>query len=256
VSYLTSFSSFTRVIFFNRQCVAESFEKGKEDIMASYICVSGNIASGKTTLVQAFSEIFGWYPIYENLDSHPYFADFYSNMIQWSFHNQIYFLIEAFRIQSHISSLKEQSIVCQDFSIYERHLYTELLFEQGQMTSRDYITCTELFKLVLQFGKKPDCIIYLEASPDFLLKRVQKRGRKPESTIQASFLENLNGRYNEWFQKRLSKQVIKINIERNDLTNSYTINKLKNRILSKLEGRQIPHSSVNQNPIGKERKTK
>ncbi|HEX9597254.1 MAG TPA: deoxynucleoside kinase, partial [Anaerolineales bacterium] len=46
--------------------------------------------------------------------------------------------------------------------------------------------------------RPPDLVIYLRASVPTLQRRIASRGRDFESTIQAEYLEQLNGLYEQW----------------------------------------------------------
>lgn len=200
--------------------------------MSKYVCIAGNLAVGKTTLVKMLGRRPNWKPIYESIDSHPYINDFYSDPQRWAFHNQLYFLVESLRIQLTLSrSNGDNHINCQDFSIYDRHLYTEMMFEQGQMNERDYTTCAELFNLVLETGIKPDCIVYLKASPSTILKRLSTRGRRAESKVDIALIENLATKYDDWFLNRIESKVLVVNNEETDFTDDREVENLKNRIV-------------------------
>ncbi len=60
--------------------------------MKRFIAVAGNIGVGKSTLVRLLSQRLGWKAFYEPVTENPYLADFYTDMRQWAFHSQIFFL--------------------------------------------------------------------------------------------------------------------------------------------------------------------
>src|SRR5882762_3024467 len=71
-------------------------EKIRMQHKIKHIAISGNIGSGKTTLVEKLSKHYNWIPLYESADNNPYLKDFYEDMTRWAFHLQIYFLNSRF----------------------------------------------------------------------------------------------------------------------------------------------------------------
>ena len=82
-----------------------------------YIAIAGNIGAGKSSLTGLLAQHFGWKAFYESVDDNPYLADFYEDMLRWSFNLQIYFLSSRFRHQKDM--LRKQISLIQDRTIYE-----------------------------------------------------------------------------------------------------------------------------------------
>ena len=47
-----------------------------------YISIAGNIGSGKTTLATKLGRHYGWLPQFEGVEENPYLNDFYNDMVQ------------------------------------------------------------------------------------------------------------------------------------------------------------------------------
>lgn len=162
-----------------------------------FIAVSGNIGSGKSTLTQLLSQRFNWEPYFESVDDNPYLSDFYADMSRWSFHLQIYFLSKRFMNQKQI--LESERSIIQDRTIYEdAEIFARNLYEIGKMDRRDYENYRELYKVMTNYLKAPDLLIYLRASVDTLLYQIGKRGRDFEKAITREYLEQLNRHYEHW----------------------------------------------------------
>lgn len=162
-----------------------------------FIILAGNIGSGKTTLTAKLSKALGLKPYYEPVADNPYLSDFYHDMKRWSFPLQVYFLTH--RYQSHLDIICSKCSAIQDRSIYEdAHIFARALFEQGDMSERDYETYWHLFQLMSREIRPPSLIIYLKRSVPKLLERVRLRGREFESTLSVDYLTLLNGYYDDW----------------------------------------------------------
>jgi deoxyadenosine/deoxycytidine kinase len=142
----------------------------------------------------------GWEPFYEAVDDNPYLADFYKDMRTWSFHSQIFFLTR--RLRHHRQLLDHPGSVVQDRSVYEdAEIFARNLYEQGNMTDRDYDSYHELYRVLTEFLPPPDVVVYLRASVDTLLERIRKRGREFEQDIAPAYLGQLNGLYEDWLDR-------------------------------------------------------
>lgn len=162
-----------------------------------FIVVAGNIGSGKTTLTRYLSRYLGFTPSYESVDGNPYLADFYLDMERWSFPLQIYFLGKRF--ESHRAIVEGTESVIQDRSVYEDcAIFAENLRRNGQMTQRDFDNYKQIYTIMGNYFRPPDLVVYLKASMGTLEKRIAKRGRDYEASIPKTYLEQLNGLYDEW----------------------------------------------------------
>lgn len=162
-----------------------------------FIAIAGNIGVGKSTLTGLLAQRMNWKPVYEAVEDNPYLADFYADMAAWSFHSQVFFL--GRRLQHHRLILDDPVSAVQDRSVYEdAEIFAANLYRRGQMSSRDYATYRELYTSINLYLPPPDLIVYLRASVETLLKRIQLRGRAYEHSIEPAYLAQLNELYAEW----------------------------------------------------------
>jgi deoxyadenosine/deoxycytidine kinase len=181
-----------------------------------FVAVAGNIGVGKTTLTRLLSKELGWRAYYEKVVENPYLAPFYKDMSRWSFHLQIYFLSHRFKSQKEITQWPDSCI--QDRSIYEDvEIFARTLYDQGFMNEMDYENYRLLFSTMVEYLRKPDIIIYLRASILNLKKRIRKRGRDYEQTIDPGYLKQLNDAYERWIDE--AEEANEFNIMRVDTLN-------------------------------------
>ena len=172
-----------------------------------HIAVSGNIGSGKTTLVEKLSRHYGWLPLYESVDHNPYLRDFYEDMTRWAFHLQIYFLNSRFK---QVREIREnQRPVIQDRTIYEdAHIFAANLHGSGNINERDYHCYLDIYTSMINFVEPPDLLIYLKADIPKLVQQIQKRNRDFEFNIKLEYLKNLNDHYQKWIDSYQGKLLI------------------------------------------------
>ena len=174
-----------------------------------FVGIAGNIGVGKTTFTQTVADRMNWKPFYESVADNPYLSDFYGDMQRWSFNLQIYFLHHRFRHQREINA--ESRGVIQDRTIYEDvEIFARNLHEMGNMDGRDWENYSNLFAVMTSYLRKPDLIIYLRASTDTLISRIQNRNRDYEKTIDPQYLHRLNMSYDKWIGSIVDIAVLKI----------------------------------------------
>lgn len=188
-------------------------------IHPKHIAVSGNIGAGKTTLTEMLAKHYGWQAEFEDVDENPYLTDFYSDMSQWAFHLQVYFLNSRFEQVNKVRA-GEQTVI-QDRTIYEdAYIFAKSLHHQGYFNDRDYKNYLSLFESMIQFVKAPDLLIYLKSDIDKLVKNIEKRGRTYESAIRIDYLQGLNAHYNDWIATYKEGKLLVIDVNPIDFVNN------------------------------------
>ena len=167
---------------------------------SKYIAVAGNIGAGKSSLTGLLSKHFSWEAFYESVEDNPYLADFYEDMLRWSFNLQIYFLSSRFRHQKDM--LEKDISLIQDRTIYEDvEIFAKNLHEMNLMSDRDFANYEALFHEMSNYLRPPDLLIYLRAQVPTLVRQIQQRGRDYENTIRIDYLERLNRLYEDWIDR-------------------------------------------------------
>jgi deoxyadenosine/deoxycytidine kinase len=177
-----------------------------------FIAIAGNIGAGKSTLTAMLADHFDWEPFYEANAENPYLADFYEDMTRWSFHSQVFFLGK--RLEHHRLLIDHPGSVVQDRTVYEdAEIFARNLYQQGNMTDRDYHAYRSLYKAVASFLPPPSLLLYLDCSVDTLVNHIQKRGRDYEKNMSRDYLTQLNCLYNDWIDDWTACPVLRLKID-------------------------------------------
>jgi deoxyadenosine/deoxycytidine kinase len=172
-----------------------------------YIAIAGNIGAGKSSLTGLLAQHFGWQAFYESVDDNPYLADFYEDMLRWSFNLQIYFLSSRFRHQKDM--LQKEISLIQDRTIYEDvEIFAKNLHQMSLMSDRDFNNYEALFHEMSYYLRPPDLLIYLRAQVPTLVRQIQQRGREYENSIRIDYLERLNILYEDWIGRYPHEKLI------------------------------------------------
>lgn len=182
-----------------------------------YVAVSGNIGSGKSTLVSFLSNQYGFVPFHEPNDENPYLADFYGDMSGWAFHSQVFFLTHKFRLHQELESQK--SPVVLDRTIYEdAEIFASGLHADKKISDRDFAVYQALYQSMCKSLRPPDLMIYLRCPITTLKKRILMRGRKMEEDIPTAYLTGLQKKYDNWIDRYNHGEIIVIETDKLDYT--------------------------------------
>jgi deoxyadenosine/deoxycytidine kinase len=161
------------------------------------ILVAGNIGSGKTSLTERIGERLGFRTAFESVADNPYLPNFYTDMRQWSFQLQVYFL--GHRAEQHLEMWNDSRSAIIDRSIYEdAFIFARALYHMGNLTELDYQTYLRLFNLVIKILPVPSLLVYLKAPVPVLMERIRRRGRDIETSISPDYLSLLDSFYYDW----------------------------------------------------------
>ncbi|WP_462410023.1 deoxynucleoside kinase [Neobacillus sp. Marseille-QA0830] len=159
-----------------------------------FITVEGPIGVGKTSLAKAISERFQFALLKEIVDENPFLGKFYENIEEWSFQTEMFFLCNRFKQLGDINThyLSQNKAVVADY-----HIFKNLIFAQRTLNAAEYKKYYKIYQILTEDMPKPNVIIYLNASLDTLLNRIQLRGREIEKNISPLYLEQLSLDYEQ-----------------------------------------------------------
>ncbi|MBF2684797.1 deoxynucleoside kinase [Listeria welshimeri] len=194
-----------------------------EGVGNKVIVLAGMIGAGKSSYTELIANELGTKAFYESIKDNRILEMFYDDPKRWAFALQIYFLNTRFR--SIKAALTDQNNVL-DRSIYEDALFTQINFEEGNISEPEMDTYLDLLdnmmeELAYMPKKAPDLLIYLRGSLDTVLSRISLRGR-PYEQIDANsglleYYKHLHSRYDSWFASYDKSQTLVINIDEIDI---------------------------------------
>ena len=160
-----------------------------------YIAVEGPIGVGKTTLARRIADTFDYDLLLEEAELNPFLERFYQNRQQTALATQLFFLFQ--RVQK-ITELKQRDMFDQarvaDFVLEKAPLFARVNLEPDEFTLYE-----KVFSKMRVDAPVPDLVIYLQANPDRLMERIDRRGIDAERLIDRQYLEQLNEVYSEFF---------------------------------------------------------
>jgi deoxyadenosine/deoxycytidine kinase len=146
----------------------------------SRIEICGAIASGKTTLTNAYSK-FGQKTELEDFSKISMLDDFYADPLAVSFETEISFTLQHY-YQVKKALRTGEYTVC-DFSSVDDYAFALAILNEKEMPIYN-----KIFAYIIDRIGKPQKLIRLYASADELLSRIKRRGRENEQSINKSSL--------------------------------------------------------------------
>lgn len=198
-----------------------------------YIAIEGPIRVGKSTLARILAEQLHARRILDCEDN-PFLADFYDEKPGAAFRAQMHFLYERYRRLEELRAEEKPGPILSDF-IFEK----DKIFAYINLDNEELRLYEKYFDLLAQSLPVPDLVIYLQAKPEVLKKRVSKKGDPSESEISAEYLEAVASGYEHFFFRYSASNLLVVDtseidfVERNE-----DLQELLNRLRQPVKGTQ------------------
>jgi deoxyadenosine/deoxycytidine kinase len=162
---------------------------------AKYIVVEGPIGVGKTSLAKMLAHEFQARTVFERVEDNPFLPKFYKSRETYAFQNQTFFLLNRY----------QQQIELAQQDLFNQNTVADYLFAKDQIFASLTLSAEELslyqqiYALLNTRVPKPDLVVYLQARPEVLYKRVKKRDKKYERGVTFEYLGEVAQAYNQFF---------------------------------------------------------
>ena len=182
-----------------------------------YIAVEGPIRVGKSTLAQVLAERLSAQRVME-AEENPFLRAFYEGERGAAFQAQFAFMVQRFeRLKALDVGPRSHKAVIADF-IFEK----DKLFACLNLTDQELEIYNRYFNHFREQLPTPDLVIYLQASPEVLRKRLKKKNAPGEKAINDEYLEEVVKAYEHFFFHYTSSDLLIVNtseidfVERNE----------------------------------------
>jgi deoxyadenosine/deoxycytidine kinase len=162
---------------------------------AKYVVVEGPIGVGKTSLAKMLAGEFQARTVFERVEDNPFLPKFYKSREMYAFQNQTFFLLNRYQQQMELSQQ----------NLFNQNTVADYLFAKDQIFATLTLSAEELSLYQQIYGllntrvPKPDLVVYLQARPEVLYKRVKKRDKKFERGVTFEYLTEVSQAYNQFF---------------------------------------------------------
>ncbi len=159
-----------------------------------YIVVEGPIGVGKTSLARRLADAFRCELVEELPDANPFLEQFYADPGRSGLATQLAFLLSRYRQQRALAPGRDGRGLVADYLFAKDRIFAEMNLEGPELD-----LYREVSSLMADPIPTPDLVIYLEARPEVLRRRLRKRNREFERRIREAYLEELIEAYRRFF---------------------------------------------------------
>lgn len=174
-----------------------------------YIAIEGPIGAGKTSLAERLAEQWSMHALLERPKDNPFLERFYHDMARYALATQLHFVVQRVD-EAHEAAevLARGTPLVADYIAQKNDIFARLTLDDDE------------WRLYRRFASQadvaapvPDLVIYLQASPQTLLQRVQKRARPEEAPLSEVYLRKLADAYDHFFYHYDASPVLTVNTE-------------------------------------------
>ncbi len=184
-----------------------------------YICIEGNLGSGKTSLVSMLCREFNGKEIMESFENNPFLPLFYENPDRYAFTVELFFMTERYKqLQAHLSNPD----LFSNHTIADFFFTKSLLFARKNLGADEYRLFQMLFSVLDKSFPNPDILVYLHRDTSHLLKNIKERNRPYEQTLKADYLLKIQDSYFEYLRNITSYPVLILDIQDMDFVKNPT----------------------------------
>ncbi|HLX00971.1 MAG TPA: deoxynucleoside kinase [Trinickia sp.] len=175
-----------------------------------YIAIEGPIGVGKTSLARIFSERWSMQPLFERPDDNPFLERFYRDSARYALATQLQFALQrAQEAREVIAARAAGTALIADFIAQKNDIFARLTLPDDEYPLYRALAS----RIDTAAAPQPDLVVYLQASPEVLFTRIQKRARPSELQISDAYLRALCDAYNEFFYHYDGAPVLTVNAE-------------------------------------------
>jgi deoxyguanosine kinase len=198
-----------------------------------YIAIEGPIRVGKSTLARILAEQLHARRVLDCEDN-PFLADFYDEKPGAAFRAQMHFLYERYRRLVEARTQDYAGPILSDFIFEKDKIFAYINLDNEELRLYD-----KYFDLLATSLPAPDLVIYLQAKPEVLRKRVSKKGDPAETEISGEYLEAVATAYEHFFFRYSASNLLVVDTTEIDFVErNQDLQELLNRLRQPVKGTQ------------------
>jgi deoxyadenosine/deoxycytidine kinase len=183
----------------------------------NYLCIEGTIGAGKTSFCNLLAQRCDARLVLEAAEENPFLEKFYRERRAYAFQTQIWFLASRYR---QLSGTIGQQDLFYDVTVSDYIFAKDRLFASVNLEEEELALYGQISSVMADKIPPPDLVVYLQASTDTLLRRIERRGRPYEFNMDPKYLDMLNNAYNHFFFHYNQSPLLIVNTDKLDFVNN------------------------------------
>jgi deoxyadenosine/deoxycytidine kinase len=198
-----------------------------------FIAVEGPLRVGKSTLTQILADRMHARRILDCEDN-PFLADFYREKSGAAFRAQMYFLMERQRRLRDALVDAPAGPVAADYLLEK-----DKIFAYINLDNIDLQLYERYYSILTAGLRAPDLVIYLQATPEVLQKRIARKRAPSEGRISRAYIEEVVRAYEHFFFRYSASDLLVVNTSEIDFVDrSDDLQQLLRRLQEPVKGTQ------------------
>ncbi len=198
-----------------------------------HIAIEGPIRVGKSTLAKSLADQLHARRIFDAEDN-PFLADFYNEEPGSAFRAQMYFLYERYHRLLAIRLEDNPAPIVSDFLFEKDKIFAYLNLDNEELKLYE-----RYFEMLAPSILAPDLVIYLQAKPEVLRKRVSKKGDPAETQISPEYVEAVANAYEHFFFRYSASNLLVVDTSEIDFVQrNQDLQELLRRLRQPVKGTQ------------------
>ncbi len=199
-----------------------------------YIAVEGPIRVGKSTLAQILADRLNAQRVMEP-ESNPFLGAFYEGERGAAFQAQFAFLVRRFeQLQALDLGSKSQRVIVADY-IFEK----DKIFAYLNLNDQELEIYNRYYNYFREQLPTPDLVIYLQATPDVLKKRLKRKNAPGERALSDEYLGEVVKAYDHFFFHYTSSDLLIVNTSEIDFVDhNEDLQELLRKVTEPIKGTQ------------------
>ncbi|MDN0074061.1 deoxynucleoside kinase [Crenobacter sp. SG2303] len=174
-----------------------------------YVVVEGPIGAGKSELARRLADYWEVKLVAEEPEANPFLPRFYRNAAQHGLATQLSFLQQrSEKARAMLDGDLLASPIVSDFLFEKDAVFARTILQEDELALYRYIAAR-----LMPEHPVPDLVIYLQASPDVVQKRVAAKGSDYEMSFPEGFLDEVHAAYSEFFHRYENAPLLIVNTD-------------------------------------------
>ena len=162
-----------------------------------YVVVEGPVGAGKAGLAGRLAKSFDGELILDNPRENPFLPRFYGNHLQAALPAQLFLLFQRARV---LDQIRQSDLFCS-VRITDFLMDKDRVFAERVLGRSEFALYEQVYRSLDLNPPRPNLVIYLQAPPDVLMRRIASRGVETEKEIGLPYLERLCEAYAGFFYR-------------------------------------------------------
>ncbi len=159
-----------------------------------FLALEGPIRVGKTSLADILADRLHAERL-RDIEDNPFLESFYKDRPGAAFQTQFYFLMQRFKqLRAMDLTANPERVVVSDFIFEKNKIFAYLNLNDAELQLYD-----QYYELFAEQVPIPDLVIYLQAKPETLKRRIAKKNVPFEHRISDEYLEAVVNAYEHFF---------------------------------------------------------